>query len=401
MMEPGTLSTRLARLRDHIDPRLTTGEVERLVAGAARRHRRRRLRSWALGSTVLAASLLVLLRAVTHVPSETAVTKNAPTPSTAAQVIRLHDGSYATSAEAEAGAERRPAVISLEEDSPRRATLILREGKMRFHVVPARERTFTVEAGAVKVTVLGMAFTMERNADRVTVSAEDSPLLVEWGTGHRLLEVGESGSFPPAEAPITVVAPKASGQPVASSARARAGAPRAVPVPAGAAPLTTGPASPTVVTPATAPPGAKASAATASALASSALAASPTATPSLAARWEAADAARQEGRPREGAELLQRILDDHPTDPRAPLAAFTLGRVLLKDLARPREAAAAFARARALAPQGPFAEDALAREVEAWAATNEVATRRDRAEMYLRLFPAGRRVAAMAAWARP
>jgi hypothetical protein len=54
------------------------------------------------------------------------------------------------------------------------------------------------------------------------------------------------------------------------------------------------------------------------------------------------------------------------SDPRAPLAAFTLGRVLLRELARPREAAAAFAQARALAPRGPFVEDALAREVEAW-----------------------------------
>ncbi len=90
----------------------------------------------------------------------------------------------------------------------------------------------------------------------------------------------------------------------------------------------------------------------------------------------AADAARLQGRAQEGAALLRRILNNHRSDPRAPLAAFTLGRVLLMELGQPRQAAAAFADARALAPGGPFAEDALAREVEAWA---KAGTRRRRA----------------------
>jgi transmembrane sensor len=84
-------------------------------------------------------------------------------------------------------------------------------------------------------------------------------------------------------------------------------------------------------------------------------------------------------------------LREHAADARAPLAAFTLGRVLLTELHRPREAAAAFASARALAPSGAFAEDALAREVEAWAKAGEVAQARARAEEYLRLYSRGRR----------
>ena len=42
------------------------------------------------------------------------------------------------------------------------------------------------------------------------------------------------------------------------------------------------------------------------------------------------------------------------------------GPLLMNELDRPREAASAFARAEALAPRGNLAEDAVAREVEAW-----------------------------------
>ena len=111
----------------------------------------------------------------------------------------------------------------------------------------------------------------------------------------------------------------------------------------------------------------------------------------------AADAARLQGRAQEGAALLRRIVQHHRADPRAPLAAFTLGRVLLMELAQPRQAAAAFAEARALAPHGPFAEDALAREVEAWAKAGDDAKARARAQDYLRAYPSGRRVPAVRA----
>jgi transmembrane sensor len=74
------------------------------------------------------------------------------------------------------------------------------------------------------------------------------------------------------------------------------------------------------------------------------------------------------------------------------LAAFTLGRVLLEELGQPNEAAAAFARAEALAPRGALAQDAIAREVEAWSRAGEVSRARARAEEYLRRYPEGRRI---------
>jgi transmembrane sensor len=84
------------------------------------------------------------------------------------------------------------------------------------------------------------------------------------------------------------------------------------------------------------------------------------------ALWEEVDRARRLGRPAEAVAPLRKIVDSG--DARAPAAAFTLGRILLDELHRPADAAAAFARARELAPDGPLAADARAREREARAA---------------------------------
>jgi transmembrane sensor len=109
----------------------------------------------------------------------------------------------------------------------------------------------------------------------------------------------------------------------------------------------------------------------------------------------AADAARLSGHPAESMPYFQKLLREHAGDERAPLAAFTMGRILLAQLARPGEAADAFAQARRLAPQGPLASDALAREVEAAAAAGDGARARERAREYLSRYPAGRRAAAV------
>ena len=109
----------------------------------------------------------------------------------------------------------------------------------------------------------------------------------------------------------------------------------------------------------------------------------------------AADAARLSGHAIEAVPLLERLANAHPGDRRAPLAAFTLGRVLL-DLGRPVEAANAFALARALAPLGPLAADALAREAEAWQNAGDTTRAAERAGAYLRDHPHGER----AAWMR-
>jgi len=107
----------------------------------------------------------------------------------------------------------------------------------------------------------------------------------------------------------------------------------------------------------------------------------------------AADAARLSGYPAEAVPYLERVVRAHSGDPRSSLASFTLGRVLLDELGRPREAADAFARARSAG--GPLAEDALAREVEAASRAGDTARSRDLAREYQMLYPRGRRAKAV------
>jgi hypothetical protein len=109
----------------------------------------------------------------------------------------------------------------------------------------------------------------------------------------------------------------------------------------------------------------------------------------------AGDVARLSGHADAAVALLMRAVALHAGDPRAPLAAFTLGRVQLEQLGAPREAALAFARALELAPRGPLAEDALAREVEAWSRSGETDTARTRARDYVQRYPDGRRIRAV------
>jgi transmembrane sensor len=107
----------------------------------------------------------------------------------------------------------------------------------------------------------------------------------------------------------------------------------------------------------------------------------------------AADAARLSGHPGEAVPYLERVVRAHSGDPRSSLASFTLGRVLLDELGRPREAADAFAQVRAAG--GPLAEDALAREVEAAFRAGDTTRSRELAHEYNRFYPQGRRAKAV------
>ncbi len=109
----------------------------------------------------------------------------------------------------------------------------------------------------------------------------------------------------------------------------------------------------------------------------------------------ASDVARLSHHPAEAAMLLRKLVAGHSRDPRAPSAAFTLGWVLFKDLGRPREAAAAFSRAEALAPSGNLAEDALARAIEAFYRAGDKSRARAELERYERTHPHGRHQASL------
>jgi transmembrane sensor len=260
--------------------------------------------------------------------------------------------------------------LAVVEDTPGRVVVALARGGARFDVVPRAERMFSVRAGAVTVTVLGTAFSVERVADRVGVAVTRGTVQVDWGAGSRRMAAGDDAWFPPlVVSPATsekpaVVRPNDAGASVRHQRRP-ARNDTAAPEPASAVSTT---APPETTGEATAPE-----------------------EPEAAKLLADADRARLAGHYEEGVALLRRLVREHHDDQRAPLAAFSLGRILLGDLRRPAQAAMAFARARALAPDGPLAEDALAHEVEAWARAGDLDRARARGDEYLRVYPNGTR----------
>jgi transmembrane sensor len=343
MSESPELMRRIARAAATLDPDLTDRDVERVVQGAARRRRRRTGTRAALAATALGAAALAVVHFVPQpVPPAPKIASAMGAP------LRLRDGSLATPLEPDSA-------LSLVGESAERVELALGRGRARFEVVPSPiKRVFSVQAGDVTVTVLGTIFTVERVADRIGVTVERGTVRVDWKIGTRLLHKGESGWFPPllvdsgGQTPAVAPAPRVAVVALAKKDKERD-------------------------TETKRPPRAETS---------------ETAEGLLAQ----ADSERVAGRAEQGAALLRRLLRDHAHDARAPLAAFTLGRLLLMELDRPREAAAAFAQVRALAPGGSFAEDALAREVEAWQRAGDADKVRLRAREYVKLYPSGRRV---------
>jgi transmembrane sensor len=292
-------------------------------------------------------------------------TAMAPLDASAPAIITLADGSVVTPV-------GRDSVVRTAQTTATRVVVEVVRGAAGFDVAPNPSRLFRVEAGRVAVEVLGTNFSVERlPGEAVKVSVQRGRVRVSWDQEAVELAAGQQGTFP-RQRVEPVAAPASASVPAIESA-----APAATPVP--------------VVAPAVS------SRASWRALQQEG---------EFDKAWEAlqregidkvrddaaellaaADVARMSKHSGQAVGPLRRLLASHPGDPRAPLAAFTLGRVLLDELGRPREAADAFAKAR----RGAMAEDALAREVEAWSRAGDAATARARAEEYLKAYPGGRR----------
>jgi TolA-binding protein len=108
------------------------------------------------------------------------------------------------------------------------------------------------------------------------------------------------------------------------------------------------------------------------------------------------DVARATGRRDRAIETLRRIVNEHGSDPNAPVAAWMLGNELAKtgDLVGAEQALAMY---RALSPNGDFAEDALARQIDIASEQGNLEHARHLAAQYLKEFPDGPRSADMLA----
>ena len=110
------------------------------------------------------------------------------------------------------------------------------------------------------------------------------------------------------------------------------------------------------------------------------------------------DVARLSGHPREAVAPLTRVMNEHGSDARAGVAAFTLGRIQLDTLGQPDVAAAAFARSIELGLPAGLSEDAYARLVEAYAKAGNHAAARTAAAQYAGKFPQGSRSSTINRW---
>jgi transmembrane sensor len=346
--------------------------VPRSPADLARRMLRRR-RALASVDVLFAAACIVLAFAFRPVGARSDVAPRADV-ALVARSVSFADGSSAELAD-------REAELRVEHESVERVVTSLK-GAARFDVVPNAARAFEVRTRDVRVRVLGTRFAVqELGGGQTKISVDRGKVQVEWLGGSHLLLAGESGTFPPSVADRDLAA---------GLAAAEHESPRAAAEPPSFAPKNVRAEPPAASWRDYAINGQYDKAyVELSQRGKSAVRDEP------ADLMLAADVARLSSHPGEAVAPLRKLCDVYPSDKRAPVAAFTLGRVLLDDLGRASEAAAVFEKARVLWPSGPLAEDAFAREVEAWRRAGNGERARTLADQYLRQYPNGRHAAAL------
>ena len=366
------LAERVEAASEHVDPAWGEAEIEAGVQALRRAQRERARRRRAVIGGALAVSTATAIAAAVALAIMSGGPTRAPEPMVAHDdapllpaPLRLADGSRVQPADAETR-------VVVAEVAPERVRVELARGGASFDVTPDPERRFEIDVGDVHVSVLGTSFVLQRDdeAHRVRVDVSRGRVAVRWPDGSTELGAGESGWFPPAG---ETAREETAEEPARETARREPARHRA-----------------RTEWRALAQDGQFERA-------YDALEASGESgvRDDVAELLLAADAARYSGHAGQATRWLRRAIDRDPHDPRAPLAAFTLGRVLLGQLGRPREAARAFAEAQRLDPSGSMAEDALAREVECWSRAEEPALAAERARAYLARYPEGRRAVAV------
>ncbi|MEM6729910.1 MAG: FecR domain-containing protein [Myxococcota bacterium] len=334
-----------------------------------------RLRFALLGAAATLAVSLIL-RSIPGPPPKPTPLANAPTevPAAAPAVLALSDGSRVTS-----GRESR---VEVERVSEKLVALQLRTGRASFDVAKKPDRDFQVRVENVVVHVVGTQFTVERSGEDAKVSVTEGRVRVEAPSGTQELGAGETNSFAFVRLDETERgnALEALDQQLSTEYAVADVEPAPGPKPPRKPPAKTNSWQ-------------KLAEAGEHDAAFEALQDQGSRVRNeVGELMLAADAARLSNHPREAAGYLERVVSEHARDPRAASAAFTLGGMLLRQLREPTKAARMFATARSLAPNGPLAGDALAREVQAWSTAGDKAKAGARAREYLRLYPNGARV---------
>ncbi len=243
----------------------------------------------------------------------------------------------------------------------------LDEGSMHFDVARNPSRRFVVKAGRVEVRVIGTAFTVRRSSTVASVSVTVDRGIVEVWIGdvqRAVLNAGQTWNEPVETA--AVVEPEPVIEVQEPAAELEQPTRRTAPIKKKSVVAKVVPAEtlvPTVETPA--------------------LPDDPSTLFRLALD------ARRAGRAREAADAFTNFLSKFPDDSRSGLVLFELGRLQMDQLHASADAVKSLERAIAKAPQGSYAEDAMARLVQLHHDRKETTACRDARDGYLKRFPAG------------
>lgn len=378
----------LERAREALRPEADEARVQRVWTEVVRRRRAPRAPN---GRRTLALAVLVGLAILgiaggvwdaepsdrVAISPELRLANDAPLPDRLRGEVRLSDASRVVVDE--------DARLDVLANDTRALGLALRRGRARFEVTPGGPRSWNVDAGAVSVQVVGTVFEVARSREGVSVSVERGAVLVRGASVPDRVQRLEAGQrlFVPSETTSEPAAPRTADETNDVDA-----ADDVADAPARETPWRTELAQRRYDR------------------AFEALGADGHARETRRARdvadlWELADVARFSGHPSEAAVPLRRLVAEHPNDPRAALAAYTLGRLELDALGAPLAAAESFARSEALGLPEALREAAAASHVEALGRAGRRDDARVAAERYVARHPEGARRAQVERWLAP
>lgn len=367
-------------LREHLEREVSAGTIDAHWAAAAERLEaaRRPAPRWRAPALAAAAALLVVagVAALTLRKAQPELVAGQALQAEGATVAQLPDGSKV---ELSLGAG-----VQLASSAAELIEIQLSRGTATFDVVKRPTRRFVVRVDDVSVVVVGTRFTVKRDgADAVEVTVERGLVDVsaqgmvkrlgagEQWRGHAVdtKAPGEEAAEPIIEGPgdprasevVEVELPDEGvneAKPQRPHRRHKVRVPKrtGAPAPAGG--------------------GGHAEASQAEASQADQLFARTLAARSTR-RWSLA------------ADYAAEFLAAYPDDSRAGLMAFELGRMLADHLGRPGAAAAAYAKARKLDPQGDFIEELLVRHAQAAWAANDASQCEKLRDEYLSRFRGG------------
>ena len=351
-------------LDQHLTPQVDEATIARVWAGVQRRRHGSRFgsrafsaRTWALAAAALAlgvAALVLFVPRARVAPIDASA--SGPLFAKPGRALNVLGGAPASTVALTDGSQIEldpDARLEVLENTGKTFVSVLRRGRGRFAVQPGGPRRWTIEAGLATVEVIGTRFSVARAERGVEVSVEHGIVLVRSDLIRDRVQRLSAGQK------LFIAAPSTESAPLPPPPLGMASA-SAAPAPVHSAPLAT--------------------------------------TPPIEQLLEQADERRRRGDVPGAEAALRLALSAHGNEPRAALAAFTLGKLMLDAAGRPADAAAAFSRCLTLSPPAVLAEDALARLAEARAKAGDLAGAQSAAQQYQQRYPNGRHLSQLQRW---